>query len=235
MRMVSAKSMIIALALLIAVSLGEASGCTTAPSQTSTTTAVDPVCGTTVQMEGAEEAGLTSVWKDKTCYFCEPICQEKFEQMPMMYFDKCAVCGGLVQRAGAVNSVHMGNTFYFCTGTCKETFDKEPEAYFAKLATDPVCGMTVDTAKAEVAGLTSSSQGVNYYFCNPGCKTKFERESTKYIVGDETAVDPVCKMTVVKKDAETQSLTSVYQGDTYYFCCSDCKHYFERKPEKYLK
>ena len=74
-----------------------------------------------------------------------------------------------------------------------------------------------------------------YYFCMPGCKEKFEQDSAKYIVGEETAVDPVCGMTIVKNDAEAQGMTSVYHVATYYFCCSDCKHYFDRKPEKYLK
>jgi Cu+-exporting ATPase len=44
---------------------------------------------------------------------------------------------------------------------------------------DPVCGMTVDPARA--AG-TSERGGVRYYFCSPGCKKKFdaagEHEST---------------------------------------------------------
>ena len=233
--MVSAKFAIIALVLLVTVPLSGICGCTTESSQLPATTAVDPVCGATVQVVEAEETGLTSDWKNKTYYFCEPVCQEKFEQMPMMYFDKCAVCGKMVQRAEAVTSAHLGRTFYFCTDTCKETFDQEPDDYSAKLATDPVCGMTVDTAEAEVARLTSLSQGVTYYFCNPGCKEKFEQESTKYITGEETDVDLVCRMTIVKEEAEAQGLASVYQGVTYYFCCSDCKDYFDRKPEKYLE
>jgi Cu+-exporting ATPase len=36
---------------------------------------------------------------------------------------------------------------------------------------DPVCGMTVDPARA--AG-TSERDGVRYYFCSPGCKQKFD-------------------------------------------------------------
>jgi Cu+-exporting ATPase len=38
---------------------------------------------------------------------------------------------------------------------------------------DPVCGMTVDPARA--AG-TSERDGVRYYFCAPGCKQKFDAE-----------------------------------------------------------
>src|SRR5258705_10007553 len=39
-------------------------------------------------------------------------------------------------------------------------------------ATDPVCGMTVDRAK----GLTAEYEGKTYYFCGPGCRTKFEAD-----------------------------------------------------------
>jgi uncharacterized protein len=37
-------------------------------------------------------------------------------------------------------------------------------------ATDPVCGMTVDRAKA----LRLERDGVTYYFCGPGCRDRFE-------------------------------------------------------------
>ncbi len=39
-------------------------------------------------------------------------------------------------------------------------------------ATDPVCGMTVDRSK----GLTAVHEGKTYYFCGPGCRTKFEAD-----------------------------------------------------------
>jgi len=42
---------------------------------------------------------------------------------------------------------------------------------------DPVCGMTVDPAKA--AG-SSQSNGETFYFCSPGCKTKFDAEPSRY-------------------------------------------------------
>ncbi|MFC1980983.1 YHS domain-containing protein [Chloroflexota bacterium] len=235
MRASSAKLASIVLVLLAVAVLVWANGCALEPSPSPTPTAVDPVCGSMVDMAKAEEAGLTSVCQGATYYFCMRMCREKFEQMPMMYFDKCAVCGTLVQRAGTLTSACMGKTYYLCTAKCKEAFDKEAEAYVAKLATDPVCGMTVDIAKAEEAGLTSVCQGATYYFCMRMCREKFEQDSAKYIVVEETAVDPVCRMTVVKKDAEAQGLTSVYKGMTYYFCMSDCKHYFDRDPERYLK
>jgi len=42
---------------------------------------------------------------------------------------------------------------------------------------DPVCGMTVDEAKAKGK---SEYQGRTYYFCAPGCKTKFDAKPEQY-------------------------------------------------------
>ena len=42
--------------------------------------------------------------------------------------------------------------------------------------------------------------------------------------------DPVCGMDVDPKTA----LTSVYQGQTYYFCAAGCKTKFDADPRKYL-
>ena len=43
----------------------------------------------------------------------------------------------------------------------------------AAKATDPVCGMTIDPAKA--AG-TSRHGGQTFHFCSPGCKAKFDAD-----------------------------------------------------------
>jgi YHS domain-containing protein len=46
------------------------------------------------------------------------------------------------------------------------------------------------------------------------------------------AIDPVCKMTV---DEEHPAATSVYKGQTYYFCATGCKSAFDEDPERYLQ
>ncbi|MFB6345903.1 MAG: YHS domain-containing protein [bacterium] len=46
------------------------------------------------------------------------------------------------------------------------------------LATDPVCGMDVD--EADPAAKTEY-EGKTYYFCAPGCKTRFEKSPEKYL------------------------------------------------------
>ncbi len=43
--------------------------------------------------------------------------------------------------------------------------------------TDPVCKMTIDSEKA--AG-KSEYKGQTYYFCNSGCKAKFDQDPQKY-------------------------------------------------------
>jgi YHS domain-containing protein len=48
----------------------------------------------------------------------------------------------------------------------------------------------------------------------------------------DTAIDPVCGMTVVKANAKA---TFDYKGTTYYFCSTGCKESFAKEPEKYLK
>jgi Cu+-exporting ATPase len=48
------------------------------------------------------------------------------------------------------------------------------------MATDPVCKMTVDPAKAAAQ---STYKGQTYYFCAVGCKQKFDREPEKYLTG----------------------------------------------------
>ena len=46
------------------------------------------------------------------------------------------------------------------------------------MATDPVCKMQVDESKA--AG-KSQYGGKTYYFCSPGCKTKFDANPSTYV------------------------------------------------------
>lgn len=47
---------------------------------------------------------------------------------------------------------------------------------------DPVCGMTVDVARAEAAGLTVEREGRTYAFCRAGCRRAFLEEPQLYAV-----------------------------------------------------
>ncbi len=47
----------------------------------------------------------------------------------------------------------------------------------------------------------------------------------------KTARDPVCGMEV---NVDKAPATSVYQGQTYYFCAPGCKREFDNNPAKYV-
>lgn len=45
------------------------------------------------------------------------------------------------------------------------------------------------------------------------------------------ALDPVCMMEITPDSAEAQL---VYEGETIYFCCDECKRIFDADPETFL-
>jgi YHS domain-containing protein len=51
----------------------------------------------------------------------------------------------------------------------------------ASTAIDPVCGMTVDKAKAEATGLHSQHDGVDYWFCGKGCFLEFGEDPARFL------------------------------------------------------
>ena len=46
---------------------------------------------------------------------------------------------------------------------------------------DPVCGMTVEVAGAEAAGLTWEHDGETYAFCGRGCLLEFRDDPARYL------------------------------------------------------
>jgi P-type Cu+ transporter len=100
-------------------------------------------------------------------------------------------------------------------------------------AVDPVCGMTVERDKA--AGRTDHA-GTTYYFCSTHCQHKFGVKPDKYVhvheqVERETALDPVCGMTVA---ADSTAARAEHNGKTYYFCSPHCQQKFTANPEQYV-
>jgi len=49
------------------------------------------------------------------------------------------------------------------------------------IVNDPVCGMQVDTEKAQ---FTAEHNGMTYYFCSKGCMLDFQDEPEKYLSPD---------------------------------------------------
>lgn len=50
---------------------------------------------------------------------------------------------------------------------------------------DPVCGMTVDVARAEAAGLLVEHEGRTYAFCRSGCRRAFLEGPEEYVAQAE--------------------------------------------------
>jgi P-type Cu+ transporter len=105
---------------------------------------------------------------------------------------------------------------------------------------DPVCGMTVDPAKAAAK---SQRGGTTYFFCSAGCQRKFDsspewngedskRLAPRVSTGTNLATDPVCGM---KVDRAKAAATAVDEGTTFFFCCEGCSARFQAEPGRYLQ
>ncbi len=135
---------------------------------------------------------------------------------------KDPVCGMTVNpEKAAARLEHGGKNYYFCCQGCATKFQSDPEKYLqpghqpsmqqmsgsglialsaAKPASaavtvsvrDPVCGMTVDPARA--AG-KYEYQGQSYYFCNPRCEERFKADPEKYLHprSDQAVAAPISK------------------------------------------
>lgn len=97
-------------------------------------------------------------------------------------------------------------------------------------ARDPVCGMTVDPARA--AG-SFEHDGETYYFCHPSCLARFKADPARYISPQKSTdvrKDPVCGMDV---DPTRAAGMVEYNGRTYYFCSDHCVRKFKSEPDRY--
>jgi Cu+-exporting ATPase len=111
------------------------------------------------------------------------------------------VCGMTVDPANAAAAtVHQGTTYYFCCPSCRQKFEADPERYLAgrpasrgepsstnKGVTDPVCGMTVDPARA--AG-SVTHEGHTYHFCSKHCQERFRTNPAAYLGGTPAVPAP---------------------------------------------
>jgi Cu+-exporting ATPase len=124
----------------------------------------------------------------------------------------------------------------------------------AELVLDPVCGMSLDP---KTANQQAEFGGSTYHFCSPGCRSKFEKNPARYtaevvrvehaghlvhsrgmaampaeeMARQQSAVDPVCGMSV---DPESAEYRSFFEGHPYYFCSARCKETFDKDPGKYI-
>jgi YHS domain-containing protein len=81
---------------------------------------------------------------------------------------------------------------------------------------DPVCGMTVNVARAEEAALILEHDGRTYAFCRSGCRHAFEAEPATYVARAEAAAS-------VNAVAATPGLIVIDEGmRLWYESCSCC-------------
>lgn len=80
-----------------------------------------------------------------------------------------ALVASFAVNIAAADKLQAGNTMQATQGTPAPAQE-----------VDPVCGMSVDAAKAKAAGRMSQHEGKTYYFCNDSCKKQFDADPTKF-------------------------------------------------------
>lgn len=94
------------------------------------------------------------------------------------------------------------------------------------MATDPVCGMTVEPEKAAAK---EEYNELTWYFCSDNCHQKFNASPDQYVKEQEEK-DPVCGMDV---SAESEHHHE-HAGKTYHFCSQNCHDKFVADPQAFL-
>ncbi len=142
-----------------------------------------------------------------------------------------------------------------CCGTQHEGHDRMTEDTQGLSPThvtqqiDPICGMTVDPAKA--AG-RYNHKGTTYYFCGTSCLERFRADPDRalskkpltlvtmpaprkplpmMVQATPGEIDPVCGMTV---QPATAAGSYEYRDKKYHFCAPRCLDKFRADPEYYL-
>ncbi|MBW4033733.1 MAG: YHS domain-containing protein [Acidobacteria bacterium] len=114
-----------------------------------------------------------------------------------------------------------------------------------RYATDPVCGMQVETASAPATRRTASG---TMYFCSDRCAERFDARPSRFAAtakdddmqphdhaqhephSSPTAIDPVCGMSV---DIATAQHSVPTADGTRYFCAPGCRTAFLANPAAY--
>ncbi len=94
------------------------------------------------------------------------------------------------------------------------------------MATDPVCGMSVEPEKAVAQ---EEYNNLTWYFCSDNCHQKFTASPEQYVKVEQEK-DPVCGMDV-SADSEHHH---EHAGKTYHFCSQGCHDKFAAAPQTYL-
>ena len=118
--------------------------------------AIDPVCGMQIR---TDDSPAQASFAGRHYHFCSDGCRQRFEADPGRY---CSPGAGTEPRRAARPGPDAGGP-----PAAVGSAGRPPAAV------DPVCGMAVDPA---TAAAHRSSDGVDYWFCGPGCAAAFDAD-----------------------------------------------------------
>lgn len=116
------------------------------------------------------DAVATSLYKGTTYLFCSMPCKDKFDKNPESFIEKDT--HPIISKSGT-------SPFSVMQNPVKSSAKNQGKGDAAK---DPVCGMTVDPASAD---LKYDYNGKTYFFCCRSCLNKFQKEPEKYLMQQE--------------------------------------------------
>jgi len=123
----------------------------------------DPVCGMAVD---PSNAAASIEYEGKLYHFCSKGCAEKFQGGPTRFLSPSSKRAGMAQPGGPAVQI----------GTVK------------KYETDPVCGMSVDPARAAATFVYKEQ---SYSFCSRGCAGKFKADPESYLAKPSLSASPI--------------------------------------------
>lgn len=165
------------------------------------------------------------------------------------------ICSMQVRTADAPAAMrHQGVTWYFCSERCRDRFVADPTRHISEVsgtttddvgAIDPVCGMTVDPSTAPAQ---RHFDGVDYWFCAPGCAERFDAAPEEFSRGGSNfesmsvgpvpvgiapraarrVVDPICGMSV---NPDIAAAHRHLDSSEYWFCSTGCADRFDSNIE----
>jgi YHS domain-containing protein len=88
----------------------------------------------------------------------------------------CLVSDEPIEEGKGIKLMYLGKEYAFCCEGCVGEFKAASIKYTDGKATCPICNH--DDGNESI---TSSHEGITYYFCAKGCKEKFEKNPEKVL------------------------------------------------------
>jgi len=140
------------------------------------------------------------------------------------------ICGYLPYRNYLMETTLFKKGFLFLA-LAFAISGKAQEMASDKIATDVVCGMSVNKAES----YDWKYKGVKYYFDSFNCRETFKANPESFLLKKcapkSNFIDPVCGI----KLEISESYDLKYGGKVYHFHTLGCKEAFKMNPDKFLK